>query len=489
MSEAVCPKCKGKFSEFKLKSSGVIVDVCQTCYSVWFDKDEFWTVLKNKEVKKEFEKKGLLNKKITQYKCPKSPSSNAFLYQGILPQTQVTVEHCPLCNSFLFDDREYREAKTQIDQSVKTIQSIVGKNNLKAVKEDDFSVMLFQKRLNSLNNEVYQFTNSINRPSKVQSVLGFFGRITKSFSLMLKEPEIILFSSLQVLGIAIGYVIWIQMLGWIPEEVWAEARKTDDYSSGIGFLLVVWGFICVGFAALPIGFFTACMGAVHLLKKQGKESTILRCCKFVFPKIWQLWVFSWLDGWITVNRILERLPSKNDKRTFAERAFQEAMYYAWKVGTSGAIPSLLTTGNTWQACKNSFAFLKHKTWDIMKLRIGYSLVSWLVGITAYIGSVFVIARSDLKPSGNDMYDVFVLLGFPIIIAVAVLKILIRPLYILSLFDIYSDYMIHTKQKILAPQKNSFAQSALWFFILLVIVIFAVILFRGEIGLTERLSAQ
>ena len=487
MPKTICPKCKGQFKEFKHKDSGVIFDLCQLCYAMWFDKDEFWTLLQNKKAKNQFKKKGLINKKRTKFNCPKCRVPHIFLDQGTLPMTTVEVEHCVLCESFLFDGKEYRQSKIEIDENTKNLKSVIDQNNLKEIKEDDFSTRLFKKRLKNLNSEVYELTSSITRPNASQSVESFFSRIGKAFQLILKEPEIILFSLLQALAICMAYLLWVQMLDWIPEEVWKSTENSDD-GSVVDIVLIAWSFVCVGLAALPIGFFTACMGAVHILNSHGRESTILRCFKFVFPKIWPIWIFSWVDGWITIKRIVDRLPGDN-KKTPTQKAIAEAMYYAWKVGTIGVIPGLVTSKNTWQACKNSFGFLKRKTIDILLIRGGYSAVSWIVGILAYIGAVFTMMALDINREEiySKIYVIYFYMAFPIFIAVGFLHIFIRPFYILSLFDLYSDYMIETKQKIVAPQRRVLAQTAIWAFTFLIILVIFVFLFREELGIMKMLA--
>lgn len=488
MSEVICPKCNGKFKEFKHKDTGVIFDFCQLCYAAWFDKDEFWTIIQNKEAKNQFRQKGLIDQKKTNYKCLKCRIPPVFLDQGILPMTKIEVEHCAQCDSFLFDEGEYRKAKVKLTKSSKNLKSIADKSNLKEIKEDDFSVKLFRKRLKKLNSEAYEITNSMARPDSIKSMESLFSRVGKAFQLILKEPEIVLFSLLQALAIYTAYLLWIQMLDWIPEEVWKSTENSDN-GSIVDYILIAWSFVCVGFATLPIGLFTACIGTVHILNSQGKESTIVRCFKFVFPRTWPIWIFSWVDGWITVNRIADRIPSKDNRKTAAQKVFAEAMYYAWKIGTAGFIPALMTSKNTWQACKNSFGFLKHKTMDIILLRGGYSAASWIIGILAYIGGAYAMMNLDINKEEiyGKVYEIYFHMGFPIFIAVGFLHIFVRPFYILSLFDLYSDYMMETNQKIVVPKRNAFAQTAIWAFAFLVILIICVLLFREELGIMEMLA--
>src|SRR5690554_7569188 len=78
------------------------------------------------------------------------------------------------------------------------------------------------------------------------------------------------------------------MLDWIPEEVWRSAAESDEGSIA-DWILLAWSFVCVGFAAFPVGILTGCMGATHFLHKQGRESTVATCLKLVLPQSWSLW--------------------------------------------------------------------------------------------------------------------------------------------------------------------------------------------------------
>ena len=576
--QAQCPKCKAAFTEFKLKDSNVLFDLCLLCHATWFDKDEFWSALKNKEAKKQFKKQGLLNKKRTFYPCPKCSTPNTFLQEGTLPMTQITVEHCDFCESFLFDNKEFHEAKAQIDSqshvitkatlnqnnltkplephsipfkkstpttfnqnnssksleqnsnpfkkptpttfnqnnssksleqnsnpfkkptpttfnqnnSSKSLEqnsnpfkkptpTTFNQSNLTQVQKNDFSFKIFNKRLKKLNQQVYNFTNHQEKPSKVQSLGNSLFRIKKSFHFIFKEPEIILFSFLQLLAIFVAYLVFIKTLDWIPKESWEQARSNSEQSAQLEWFLFVGSFVAVGFASIFIGFFTACMGASHILTRLGQKSTVLTCIQFVFPKIWSLWIFSWIDAWITTNQVLSRLNRNRD--SIALRTFEEAMYYAWKIGTAGIIPGLLTTNNTWTACKNSIGFLKHKTREVLELRMGYSLVNWIVGLCCVLGfypiTRFFILNFDFikeKTVDSQTSDAFFIMGIPFLLAVVCVQMFVRPFYIISLFDLYSEYLIETKQKIIIPKKTNWAYIAIIAFILLLLFIFFSFLF-------------
>lgn len=58
----------------------------------------------------------------------------------------------------------------------------------------------------------------------------FLGRVGQAGMLALREKEILVFALLQWLVIALAYLLWVQMLDWIPEEVWRSAAESDKGS-------------------------------------------------------------------------------------------------------------------------------------------------------------------------------------------------------------------------------------------------------------------
>ena len=94
---------------------------------------------------------------------------------------------------------------------------------------------------------------------------------------------------------------------------------------------------------------------------------------------------------------------------------------------------------------------------------------------------------DQSEIHSKIYEIYLIMGFPIFLAVGFLHLFIRPFYVLSLFDLYSGYMIETNQEIKAPERNPFAQFALWAFSFLIILIIIVFLFREQLGIMKMLS--
>jgi Flp pilus assembly protein TadD/uncharacterized membrane protein len=318
----------------------------------------------------------------------------------------------------------------------------------------------------------------------------FASRIGYALSLCFREKEIFVFVLLQWAAIGIAYLLWIQMLAWIPEEVWRSAAKSNK-SSIADWVLLAWSFVCVGVAAFPVGILTGCMGAAHFLHKQGRESTIATCLKHVLPQSWSLWGFHWIDGWITVNQILDRLPSKNDRRTPAERALSEALYYAWKLGVSGVLPSIVTGNSLIASARNSVVFVKDNFLEVAALRAGYSALCWVVGIGAYIGAIALFVAVDIVPANHEIYGHIYTFYFwaavPILIAAGMVMLFLRPIYVLALCDLYSDHLKNRNEKVNLPANPTKAASAIVAFGVLCVLVGVVFMYRNELGVMDMLS--
>lgn len=315
----------------------------------------------------------------------------------------------------------------------------------------------------------------------------FTSRISYAISLGLKEKEIFFFGLLQWASIGIGYLLWVQMLDWIPEEVWRSAAESDEGSIA-DWILLAWSFVCVGVVAFPVGMLTGCMGATHFLHKQGRESTVAVCLKLVLPQSWSLWLFHWIDGWITVNQILDRLPKKKGR---TNPVLSEALYYAWKLGVSGVLPSIVTGNNLIKSGKNSVVFVKDNFVEVAKLRAGYSALCWIVGIGAYVGAILFFMAVDIAPKGDEIYGHIYTFYFwaavPILIAVAIVMLILRPIFVLAICDLYSDYLNGKGIEIVLPENPAKSTSAIVVFGCLCLVLVMAYMFRIELGIVDMLS--
>mgnify|MGYP001169390299 CR=1 FL=1 len=308
-----------------------------------------------------------------------------------------------------------------------------------------------------------------------------------ALSLGLKEKEIFFFGGMQWLSVAIAYLLWTQMLFWIPPEVW-DAMENQDGAGPIDYVLTLWAFVCVGVAAFPIGIFSSCMGVTHFLHKQGRASTIAMCLKLSLPNAWRLWAFHWTDGWITVRQIMSRIPSTEEKRTPAQILYEEALYYAWKVGIAGVLPSMVLGKGMIESGKESLAFVKQHTKEIVRLRASYSGYCWLLGILTYVTAFpIVFYLDDGTGIGNNIANIYLYIALPICFSTGFIMFFLRPIYLLNLCNLYSDYLKANNKAVELPDNPPRAISALVVFAILCIAVLVVFYYREAIGLVDILS--
>lgn len=343
-------------------------------------------------------------------------------------------------------------------------------------------------QLEFVRDEIRQLPGVAKKPSG--GLAKFASGAGRALALCFKEKEIFVFALLQWAAIGIAYLLWVQMLDWIPEEMWRRAAKSDDTTIA-DWILLAWSFVCVGVAAYPIGILTGCMGAAHILHRQGRESTIAACLKHVLPQSWPLWTFHWIDGWITVNQILDRLPKKNDRRTPAQRALSEALYYAWKLGVAGVLPGIVAGKDLIASGKSSVAFLKDNFLEVAALRAGYSALCWVVGIGAYIGAMLLFIVADIVPAHDEIYGhiyaLYLWAAVPILIGAGMVMLFLRPVYVLALCDLYADHLQKRNEEVSLPASPGKATSALVAFAVLCVLAGVVFLYRGEIGERTKLD--
>ena len=307
-----------------------------------------------------------------------------------------------------------------------------------------------------------------------------------ALSLGLKEKEIFFFGGMQWLAVAMAYLLWTQMLFWIPPEVW-DAMETQDGAGPIDYALTLWAFLCVGLAAFPIGIFSSCMGVTHFLHKQGRASTVAMCLKLSLPNAWRLWVFHWTDGWFTVKQIWSRIPG-GEKSTLAQILYQEALYYAWKVGISGVLPSMVIGKGMIESGKESVEFVKQNTKEIIKLRVAYSGNCWVLGILTYFAAFpIVFYLDDGTGIGNNIANIYLYIALPICFSTGFIMFFLRPIYLLNLCNLYSDYLKTNNIKVELPDNPPRAMSALVVFAILCVAALVIFYYREAIGLVDILS--
>ena len=351
--------------------------------------------------------------------------------------------------------------------------------------KENFDVM---DALSSLKNKAYRNIKEADKPTKKDSLIGFFDNCSFAVCFILSEKENVLFAFLSVAVIAAGYFAGVQILDWIPQEIWDEVKDKDNDDTILSLVLMAWSFVCIGLVTYPLGIVTACMGASYILRANGRQSTIAECLKIVMPKSWTLWVFSWLDGWWTFMRILERLPKKNDHTPLSVKLRNEAIYQAWKIASLGFVPALVCGRSISESCADSIGLLKDKFLPLAKLRAGYSIICWIISIAAYVSMFFFMFYFSGKSFGhNEIYSFYFIAGFPIVLACTIILMIFRPLYIISACRIYASYAKDKNIDVKLPHESSKAVSSLIAFVVLLIIFGVIFLYRQELGLSDILE--
>lgn len=323
-----------------------------------------------------------------------------------------------------------------------------------------------------------------------RNISTFWAELGYSVKLILAEKEIFFFAILQWLVIVIAYLLWTQMLDWIPDSVWNEiGRASDKKDDGsftlLNLALLAWTFLIVTVASYPIAILNAAMTAAHYLRSAGQTSTIAKCFNLAFRHLGRLWVFTTIDAWITVSAILDRLPKKNGRRT----PLDELLYYAWKIGTIGVVPALVAGKGYVDAAKDSIALLRSHPGRAIGIRMGYSLICWIIGIAAYAGSAYYLMAHGHPQAGraNEVYTFYVTLVVPVFIAVGVTAVLVRPFYLVMVSRLYTDVITIDKEASAQTPSTKFDMLAFVFAVLLCTLL-ALYFFGDHLGIRGAIEA-
>lgn len=357
--------------------------------------------------------------------------------------------------------------------------------------------MFFSSQREALNvareeaKEVFDTSGTKPKVLSAQNLSTFWQELGYSFKLILDEKEIFFFAALQWVVIGLAYVVWTKVLDWIPDQVWDEVGRSGDDRVSFTLLnlgLLGWSFFVVVVASYPISILNAAMTATHYLRSAGQSSTIAKCFNLAFKHLGRLWVFTTIDAWITVNAILDRLPRKRGRRT----AFDELLYYAWKIGTIGVVPALVAGKGYIEAAKDSVSLLRNKPARTIGIRMGYSLICWAIGVAAYVGGAFyLMAFRGHAERVNEVYNFYLLMAVPIVLAAGVTAVVVRPFYLVMVSKLYTDVVPIDRDAVTLTVGRKFDALALVFAILLCALL-AFYFFGDQLGISgwiESLAAR
>ena len=89
--------------------------------------------------------------------------------------------------------------------------------------------------------------------------------------------------------------------------------------------------------------------------------------------------------------------------------------------------------------------------------------------------------------GLAIAKIYLYMVIPIAVSVSVIMILLRPIYVLTICDMYSDYLSQNNKKANLPNNPKNGKKAVVLFIIICAVVALIAGFREEIGLTNALS--
>jgi hypothetical protein len=115
---------------------------------------------------------------------------------------------------------------------------------------------------------------------------------------------------------------------------------------------------------------------------------------------------------------------------------------------------------------------------VIGIRMGYSLICWVVGLAAFVGSIFYLMK--FGPHGNRSYEIYKFysaLIVPIFATVGIISILVRPFFLIMISKLYTHVIPLDLGITIAPQRQKFNFLTLLFVILLSTVL--ILYFFGD----------
>ena len=140
---------------------------------------------------------------------------------------------------------------------------------------------LFKNKYEFVQKELSTLKDFDNLPKG--KIKDFTSRIKYALGLGLKEKEIFFFGLMQWISVILAYLLWLQMLYWIPQPVWDfigecldRPGDNDGCTAPANIPLFFWGIACIFIAAFPIGILSSAMGTTHFLHKNGDLLSFFR---------------------------------------------------------------------------------------------------------------------------------------------------------------------------------------------------------------------
>jgi len=298
----------------------------------------------------------------------------------------------------------------------------------------------------------------------------YYGR--NAIRLTQAEGEIATFSLLQWLVLSLLLIVWLWLAQLMPGAWWTTFVPGQKLFTVADIVVLFSPLLLIPIAAFPISLLTGCMGAAHFLRQQMGESTVITCIGLAIRRAWPLWIFHWIDGWITVTQCLSRIQHAAPRQggagdgddpgsemgsdagagdnadeggtSTSNKAqiimAQESGYLIWKIAVAGMLPAILSGNGLIASAKESAAFVRGNIITITGLRLAYSSACWLIGIACFVAGI-ASERLEWMPhlGYSELYTSLVAILAPVIIGFGILMVIVRPIYVLALCQLYTDH--------------------------------------------------
>ena len=261
---------------------------------------------------------------------------------------------------------------------------------------------------------------------KGSTLAAFFTEAKFAFGYCLLEPEMLLFSLLNVLLQLIAFIIFVYgFLGAIPEIF--------DLKSIIGLVVLwpLWFLVCLWLSSNLSAIFTGAMGISVMRKMNGERSTVIGCLKGSLGRRRDIQRCEWNLTALTVIMSLNLIPSKNASKAQIEKDKRE--FYGWRYGKFAIMPHLLLGKSLLKAGKASVEMVKRNFKNVCLFRTGYGRVRlsiWLI-MWALMTWFFVYGPYSDPSDANLMGMIIVQSVFSLVPTFLFVRIFLYPVLVIS----------------------------------------------------------
>jgi hypothetical protein len=151
----------------------------------------------------------------------------------------------------------------------------------------------------------------------------------------------------------------------------------------------------------------------------------------------KLWLFTFLDAKFTLSIMMQRLPSSERRKN---KIANELLYYTWKIGSAGMLPALVSGYGLIKSAKLSAILLMEYPQRVIGIRLGYSLICWIIAILSYVACILYLIHLEYQVDYNKVFELSLITLFPAICAVAAIFIIVRPIFLICMAKVYTDVL-------------------------------------------------